>query len=221
MGFDMSERCGDCRPCCLLADANGVINCPILQESRHESNHICVAGVALLSAEGYYGGDPEKLDPYLQNLFTKAVESAVESGYVDKNLTEDDCKGLGKWLAEFGTYPYSGKKPKTSTDTVSSPDGLVDGQWLPMRGCMDDKGEDWVVLRVGQGTSITQAEHNRVAAVVMVPYVSDEQFVKDVNKLNKEDGYPSVGRTFRYSEVKHVINKQEGAEKQASEGTEA
>ena len=220
MGFDMSERCGDCRPCCLLADANGVINCPILQESRHESNHICVAGVALLSAEGYYGGDPEKLDPYLQNLITKAVESAVESGYADKNLTEDDCKGLGKWLAEFGTYPYSGKKPKTSTDTVSSPDGLVDGQWLPMRGCMDDKGDDFTVLRVGHGISLTDDEAIRMRAVVGCP-IENAVFIERVNKLNKEDGYPSVGRTFRYSEVKHVINKQEGAEKQASEGTEA
>ena len=81
----------------------------------------------------------------------------------------------------------------------------IKGQWLAMRGCMDDQGDDWVVLRVGHGTSITQAELNRVAAVVRVPYVSDEQFVKDVNKLNKADGFPAIKKTFRYSEVKDIL----------------
>ena len=97
----MSERCGDCHPCGWLADKDGNINCPFLQENRHESNHICIIGVAALSADGYYGNDEGELDTFVVRTFMNAILAAKRSGFFG-TLLECHQKDLDGWLDRFG-----------------------------------------------------------------------------------------------------------------------
>lgn len=82
----------------------------------------------------------------------------------------------------------------------------VEGQWLAVRGCMDDRGDDCVILRVGHGIGITKDEYLRANAVIGIPQ-SDEHFLECVNKLNDEDGFPRLPKTFRYSEIKEYLKE--------------
>lgn len=82
----------------------------------------------------------------------------------------------------------------------------VEGQWLAVRGCMDDRGDECVILRVGHGIGITKEEYARANAVIGIPQ-SDEHFLECVNKLNDEDRFPRLAKTFRYSEIKEYLKE--------------